>query len=346
MIGKLVRLAIFVVVLLVGFELGFEVVLRLIAFGVITVPDDSLFRAYYMNAEREIISYLPTCARYDQDLTYTLKPGECRFANREYGTHLQVNSMGLRDDEASLQAPEIIVLGDSHAMGWGVQQEDSFPQRLEQASGMKVLNAGVPSYGTARELLLLKRLDTSHLHYLVIQYCNNDDEENALFLRRGGKQVPMSVADYQQESATYRALLPYWPLKYLDYTFGEVQFLLGQWWEKHQGRLPASETVLSPDQAVERFLAVLAASGVNLPGVKIIVLDMNAVERRSWPFIPALQARLKSPGQDLPLMAKGFVAIAIPELADQHYYFNLDDHMNREGHERVAQALLAIVREE
>ena len=51
------------------------------------------------------------------------------------------------------------MLGDSYAMGWGVEQGESFPEILEAATGLRVLNAGVPSYGTPRELLMLERLD-------------------------------------------------------------------------------------------------------------------------------------------------------------------------------------------
>ena len=53
------------------------------------------------------------------------------------------------------------MLGDSHAMGWGVEQEEALPQVLARKSGRKVLNAAVSSYGTVREMLMLDRLDTS-----------------------------------------------------------------------------------------------------------------------------------------------------------------------------------------
>src|SRR5262245_30955882 len=63
--------------------------------------------------------FLANCGRYDAGLTYMLKPGRCRFASVEFDTQVNVNSFGLRDDEESLTGPEIIVLGDSNAMGHG-----------------------------------------------------------------------------------------------------------------------------------------------------------------------------------------------------------------------------------
>jgi len=40
----------------------------------------------------------------------------------EFTNEVRVNHLGVRDDEASLVAPDVIVIGDSHAMGWGVDQ--------------------------------------------------------------------------------------------------------------------------------------------------------------------------------------------------------------------------------
>ena len=74
----------------------------------------------------------------------------------------------MRDDEESLKAPEVIVLGDSVAMGWGIEQNETMAQQIEAMAGLKVLNAGISSYGTVREMKLLNRLDLSRVKYLVI----------------------------------------------------------------------------------------------------------------------------------------------------------------------------------
>ena len=83
-----------------------------------------------------------------------------------------MNRLGLRDDEASLRAPAVVVLGDSYAMGWGVAQDETIAEVIERETGLRALNAGIASYGTVREMRLLDRIDTSRLRYLVIQYCN------------------------------------------------------------------------------------------------------------------------------------------------------------------------------
>jgi len=40
---------------------------------------------------------------------------------------------------------------------------------LEKNTNRKVLNAGISSFATVREMILLNRLDTSNLKYLIIQ---------------------------------------------------------------------------------------------------------------------------------------------------------------------------------
>ena len=42
-----------------------------------------------------------------------------------------INALIIQHDENSLDFPEIIFLGDSYAMGWGVEQEENFSSLLE-----------------------------------------------------------------------------------------------------------------------------------------------------------------------------------------------------------------------
>jgi len=140
-------------------------------------PVRRLVQQVYRHFNRALIQFNPECARYDADVTYTLKPPGCTFGNIEFDNAYDVNRMGLRDTEANLAAPDVIVIGDSHAMGWGVNQDQSFPRVLGQKTGLKVLNAAVSSYATVREMRMLDRLDTSHLKVLVIQYDDNDQPE-------------------------------------------------------------------------------------------------------------------------------------------------------------------------
>lgn len=143
----------------------------------------SFIKSYIKFNVTDIIQNKEDCAKYDKELFYTLKPGNCIFNIADSSEAYSINSLGVRDDEESLHKPEILFLGDSFTMGWGVSNEESYAKLVENKTGMKVLNAGISSYGTAREMGLLKRIDTSNLKYLIIQYCPNDHDENLSFLK-------------------------------------------------------------------------------------------------------------------------------------------------------------------
>jgi hypothetical protein len=177
-------------------------------------------RSLYQTNDRSIVQFDPEFAQYDPHLFYRLKPGNFFFVNREYRNRFHVNSMGVRDEESALEAPEVIVLGDSFAMGWGVDQDEAFPQVIKKRTGLKVLNTGISSYGTIREVELLNLLDTSHLKYIVIQYCPNDEPENQDFYENGNQlQVsPKSVWDAAVEEN--RSARSYYPGKYFWFSFG------------------------------------------------------------------------------------------------------------------------------
>ena len=131
-----------------------------------------------------------------------MRPGHCQFNISENSEEYFINSLGVRDDEESLTKPSIVFLGDSFTMGWGVSQTESFPSLIEKATGQRALNAGISSYGTAREIKLLERVDTSNLKYLVIQYCLNDDEENNTFV---SNQNQLKVSDEKKYSETIKS---------------------------------------------------------------------------------------------------------------------------------------------
>ena len=173
-------------------------------------PFRLLIQQIYRHFNRALIQFEPGCARYDPGVTYTLKRGGCTFGNIEFTNEYRVNRQGLRDTDADLDSPEIVVLGDSHAMGWGVEQEQTLVSVVERQSRRKTLDAAVSSYATVREMRMLDRLDTSRLKYLVIQYADNDLPENRTFQRKGTLPI-MSEEQYPEDRRVLRraaALLP------------------------------------------------------------------------------------------------------------------------------------------
>ena len=163
----------------------------------------------------DIIQNKEDCAKYDKELFYTLKPGNCIFDIADSTDEYSINSLGVRDDEESLTKPDVVFLGDSYTMGWGVSNEETYVKLIENKTGLKVLNAGISSYGTAREIGLLERIDTSNLKYLVIQYCPNDHDENLSFLKNNNVLQISSEEKFQNLVEKEKIKSKYYPSKYL-----------------------------------------------------------------------------------------------------------------------------------
>lgn len=304
--------------------------------GATPAPFRRLIQQIYRHFNRALIQFDPACARYDPDLAYTLKPGTCTFANAEFSNIVRVNRLGLRDDDASLEAPEVIVLGDSHVMGWGVDQDQTLARVLARKSGLKVLDAGVASYGTAREMLLLDRLDTSGLKTLVIQYADNDLPENRTFREHGGRLPIMSEAEYQNIVDHYANQRSYYAGKYIYRLFMKLSRLEEP--EPDQLRMDPVE----PDEEAALFLEVLThASHARLDDVQIIVFEVNEQIRPPRPFIETLERAARRTGQ--PAFVERLRTLDVAPLLAPDDFYALDDHMRPHGHEVVGEALSTLI---
>jgi lysophospholipase L1-like esterase len=273
----------------------------------------------------------PDCARADPELFYVLKPGRCRFDTREFRTELHMNSGGWRDDEASLLAPPVIAAGDSTTMGWGVAAEEAWPQRLEALLGVRVLDMGVPSYGTRREIAALDRVDTSALSTLIVQFATNDHSENKFFLTAGTLRA--SGERYARQTAEAVARAPWWPGKYV----WTALTLLG---EKRDSPLSPRKA----DKEVQAFLHALRhASSLDLSQVHVIVFVMEPFGGRYGPaFLAALDAaRAADPD---PGWLGRLTGVDVSADIQPEFRYRLDGHITAEGHRRVAERLAAAIR--
>ena len=247
------------------------------------------FRTYYMGKDRKVIQYLPDCAIYDSELAYTLKPGECHIKNREFEVDYFINNAGMRDDDASLVSPQIVVIGDSHAMGWGVRQDLIFSSLLENKLGKPVLNAAVSSYGTVRELKILERANLDNLEYLIIQYCANDYRENNAYLKNDGKLTVMSEERYKLLGENHRSNTKYYFGKhslYLSRRFikGITRSIIDNKSENNKKFEGAKE--------VNVFLNAVLNSNINLTDIVVIVIEVNGYNKNDSLFVNNLNDRL------------------------------------------------------
>lgn len=318
-----------VILILVGCS---ELLLRYLIHNPKSIPSGLLgvFRNHYSQYLRNTIQMDTSCARYDRGLFYTLKPGKCKFANAEFDTDLTINSAGLRDNEAALDAPSIIFLGDSFTMGWGVDQDSTFAKRIEKSLGVKTLNAGISSFGTARELQLLSQLDLSRLRALVIQYHGSDLEENKSYVDNGKLQIS-SREIYDQAIRNVNARTKYYFGKHTAMiTKGLLKELTI---EDRPARRPTS------GEDVTFFLHVLETSPVPLDSIQLYVFAVSSFGDTDIQFTKILQNEISKDRR--PEFIRNMHIIDVQSgLSTDEDYFLLDDHINARGHSKLASKLL------
>jgi lysophospholipase L1-like esterase len=129
---------------------------------------------------RKIWQTQKECVEFDEDLIFKPKNGKCFFNNPEFFTELNFDSSGrVSGNNFDNNDKGIAVIGDSHAMGWGVNDNETFSSLLEKKINRRVYNLAVSGYATERELIRLEKSNLlSKIDTIIIQYCNNDYHEN------------------------------------------------------------------------------------------------------------------------------------------------------------------------
>ena len=284
-----------------------------------------VLRQMHVLFDRNTIQVMPECAAYDPTLTYTLRPGRCTFANREFSNEYAINTLGVRDDDVSLSAPRIVVLGDSIAMGWGVDQDAAFPSVIERLTERRTLNAGVSSYGTVRELRMLERIDRSGLSDVVIQYSGNDLTENEQLVK--GQFKNLTQAEYEERIRSQANLLRYHPGKH---TLNLLVMLRNLARERDAVPPPTSR-----EAEARVFLEVIAQSPVDLSpyAVTVVALESDFIET----------VRPLAAASTVPILRRlrFFDASTIASVPGAFYV--LDDHPTAIGHEAIGRALVAVL---
>jgi len=138
----------------------------------------------------------------DGQLGWVNQPrGRGHVSNELFEYDVRINALGFRDRERDVSKGagmrRVLVLGDSVAWGWGVNDGERFSDRLEQqlGPGVEVLNLAVPGYGSDQSLWNLEQRGWDFDPDLVL-YCFviNDILESELD-RYAGMPKPRFVRD-------------------------------------------------------------------------------------------------------------------------------------------------------
>lgn len=282
----------------------------------------------YVQGERKVMPFVKGCGRYSPEFGYTLNPGNFVFAEREFTNTYFINSLGVRDSEEALKEPEIIVLGDSYALGWGVDQHESFAARVGRQTGLKVLNTAIPSFGTAREMVMLRRIDRSRLKWIILQYCGDDYDENLKYHGNGNRPQLMREETFHGLVARHSRPKNYFFGKFL---WMKIQKRINEW------KASTRKTESCPSMSeVDAFLHVLKQNEDILTGVPLVVFEMNGINQTNT-FTTVLKTKILQ--DDQPLFIRNMRVIDMSQyLVDVHFYI-LDGHLTAEGHCIVADVL-------
>ncbi|MEA3142314.1 MAG: hypothetical protein QOK23_4483 [Gammaproteobacteria bacterium] len=146
---------------------------------------------------REGVSERSLSYQYDSELGWMPIPGSNSTVSNARTIEAHHNSLGLRDDEFTLDAkPTILFLGDSFVWGLDAEANERFSELLKpRIPNYKILAAGVSGYGTDQEYLLLQKLWPKVKPAIVVLiFCtDNDRADNSTNIRYEGYQKPYFV---------------------------------------------------------------------------------------------------------------------------------------------------------
>lgn len=124
--------------------------------------------------------------RHDPLLGWAHRPGqEGVFATRQFRTHVRINEKGLRDRERPYERSDdtkrILVIGDSFAWGFGVEEADRLSELLSSSLAVEIINASVSGYSTDQKLLWLMNEGIKYDFDLLLGvFPGNDHYDNHL----------------------------------------------------------------------------------------------------------------------------------------------------------------------
>jgi lysophospholipase L1-like esterase len=172
-----------------------EVLVHLAIMAAVLATAELILRAVDLRELRD--SYEPGRALlfgHDPELGWAPIPNAAASFTGTRTVTVRNNSLGLRDVEpAGGNKPAVLFLGDSFVWGYDVEANERFTERLRaELPAARIVNAGVPGYGTDQEYLLLARIwDMVRPDIVVLMFCTgNDRADNSANMRNGGYYKP------------------------------------------------------------------------------------------------------------------------------------------------------------
>ena len=178
-----------------AWRVGREVLVHLAIMAAVLGAAELILRAVDLRELRD--SYEPGRAllfRHDAELGWVPLPNAAASFTGTRTVSVRNNSLGLRDIEpAGARKPTVLFLGDSFVWGYDVEANERFTELLRaELPAARIVNAGVPGFGTDQEYLMLARIwDAVRPDAVVLMFCTgNDRDDNSANMRNGGYYKP------------------------------------------------------------------------------------------------------------------------------------------------------------
>jgi len=283
----------------------------------------------------------------DNILGWRLIPYAKTFHQRDvWAYHVAINSKGLRDRERSYDKPagifRIVVMGDSMVFGsGGVEVPDRFTDILERSTeNVEVINMGVPGYGADQEYLYLKT-EAFKYHPDLVVFCAffNDFDESFSAINPGSGRpkgyFSLSAGQLVFHSPSFSM---FYKLSQDTYLLGLADVALRKISGAYRRLYRRPGLVLDPEARLATFtrLYTSAAELCRQHGSEFVILYLPYPGQVSTINIQQVMDDLAATDniRTLDLMDTMQRAQAVSPA-----YFRNDIHLNKYGHQVVANAL-------
>jgi hypothetical protein len=233
-----------------------------------------------------------------------------------------------RDERAD--ARRIVFVGDSFVFGVGVDEEQTFVERVAAArDDLRVINLGMPGYGVDQMRCALVELGLREHPDLVVAVFNVDDMARSMtafrfrdgwtakptFTLDRGTLVPLSVDNRPNALRRWFA----------------NTFYVAEFWRRAENKL-GLERGFGARFELNRALFVAMHEDVKSIGANLLVVHLP--QRGAWRPVSAFEDGLRARG--VRFLDLGAMQVDDPS----RLFFAHDPHINADGHRFVAEALL------
>ena len=318
---------------------------------------------YFRLNLRNIIQYDSSCFEVSRTLIYEPKKNSsCIQENFEFKNEVKFGKYRNRIDSYGESTNyDLIVLGDSQGMGWGVSDKEIFTNVL-QANGIRTLNLSVSSYATAKELFTLKRwaLENpnaySDVEFVVIQYEPGDIYENMQYLKEPNMVInAVNFADWKDwwenqfsqknynhiSYKGYPKLITY-PYIIKNFYSRKIRTLFGQNWIYFDFIKDGSTFKVENQKNHAEPLSDLLRSYKDILENKKIIIFVTDWYGLNVDKVKENLITEFSKSKDKYLKNVIFSSLDGDDISK--YYYLIDDHMNSLGHFEMGNKILSIIK--